>query len=149
MSRIRDELYVLADGVKPFDSYSCDAIKHVADRIDAEMAELPCDADGKPIHLGDTVYPCDDVALGYEVSRIEYGGSGVTVCMEATGVHTYRRPSVLTHKRPDSLGCIADDMGAEIQSLEVSRHDGDALDALRDYRDRIKALAEKEGGSDE
>lgn len=58
----------------------------------------------------------------------------------------YLKPEWLTHEQPDSWERIADDMGAEIQSLEVSRHDGDALDALRDYRDRIKALAEKEGG---
>ena len=33
-----------------------DMLRAIADRIDAEMVELPRGKDGKPIHIGDTVY---------------------------------------------------------------------------------------------
>ena len=36
----------------------CDRLLALAGRIDAEMVELPKDADGEPIHVGDTVYGC-------------------------------------------------------------------------------------------
>ena len=40
-------------------------------------------------------------------------------------------------------------MSADIDSMPISYTADDANDALREYRDRIKALADKEGGSDD
>ena len=37
---------------------SFDKLCALADRIDSEMMELPKDADGVPIHVGDTVWGC-------------------------------------------------------------------------------------------
>lgn len=37
---------------------SFNKILALADRIDTEMVELPKDADGVPIHVGDTVWGC-------------------------------------------------------------------------------------------
>lgn len=51
----------------------------------------------------------------------------------------------MTHECPDSWERIADDMRAEIESLEHgSFASDDALDALRDYEARIRRLAERE-----
>lgn len=53
--RISDELRGFTD------TYNLNALQvyelnHIADRIDAEMMELPKDKDGEPIHVGDTIY---------------------------------------------------------------------------------------------
>lgn len=122
----------------------------LADRIDAEMIELPRGKDGKPIRMGDTVYTEDEPETGFNVRYIEFSSDhGTTVGIESNGIDTFRRPLSLTHEQPESWGRIADDMRAEIESLEHgSFASDDALDALRDYEARIRALAGKEAGDE-
>lgn len=55
MSKISDELLALAD------------------RIDAEMVELPKDRDGAPIHVGDTVYLMPELPRDADGSTIRVG----------------------------------------------------------------------------
>ena len=53
VSSISDEIRTWCGGVGTVKD-----LRALADRIDAEMVELPKDADGVPIHVGDTVWGC-------------------------------------------------------------------------------------------
>ena len=53
MSKISDELCKVAD------EYDVLPLYKLADRIDAEMVELPKDRDGEYIHVGDVMEWCD------------------------------------------------------------------------------------------
>ena len=121
----------------------------IADRIGAQMVELPRDADGKPIHLGDTVFTNDDPGTSWCVRYIELRSDREpSIGIESSGVNTYRPPSCLTHERHDSLERIADE-------LEEWRKDaaGDCRigasdeDTLHDLADRIRRLEEKEASN--
>lgn len=144
MSDISDELRKLADS---YGSGNYNVLYDFAYRIDAEMVELPRDMDGETIHLGDKIFDLngDEQAVSalYLLKRKD------PTWMVNVGFGAHVSPRDLTHKPKDSLERIASDMGAEIESLEISRSDGDALDTLRDYMERIKVLAERECGGDE
>lgn len=51
------------------DGNACDELRAIADRIDREMMELPKDADGEPIRIGDEVNIDGDAmtVLGYRL----------------------------------------------------------------------------------
>lgn len=126
------------------------ALYALADRIDAEMVELPRDRDGAPIHVGDTVWNANKDAIECTVTSIELYEDITKIFTSSRGINAIVGPRDLTHKPKDSLERIIRGMSAEIESMESSiTASDDALDALRDYMQRIKALAEKEGGSDE
>lgn len=110
------------------------SLLYLADRIDKEMVELPVGADGRPIHVGDTVYADNDFSLGYKVSYIGFSDKGIAVGIKATGIDTYRSPAYITHERPDSLERIAD----EIEEAGV--------DGATGWAARIRALAGKGDG---
>ena len=117
----------------------------LADRIDNEMVELPRDADGVHIHVGDEVYtPSENVAnvtsIRFHVMCSFHGGGGVSTTFS---------PTDLTHARPDSFERIANDIetaegwcdgegeyGTGITSVKES--------TLREWAERIRKLAEKE-----
>lgn len=119
----------------------------IADRVDAEMIELPKDRDGKPIHIGDTVYahgfPDGNGGATCEVCSIEFNEDRESsIEITTSGIVTYRTPSSLTHERPDSFERIADELDAWCDRVDV---DGDACEKPRDIVERIRKLAEKEG----
>lgn len=117
----------------------------IADRIDSEMVELPVGADGRPIHPEDAA--CCKDGSEFLVAVLKLTDCGWMAYRP--GDHVSRSPGDLYHERPDSLARIADDMRAEIEPLEHgSFASDDALDALRDYEARIRALAGKEAGDE-
>ena len=124
---------------------SFNKILALADRIDAEMVELPRDRDGAPIHVGDTVYSEDGrawhvegISLGRWAKQVE---GNVVYAMGDSGQWRYFMPEWLTHERPDSLERIADELEAWCDRVDV---DGDACEKPRDIADRIRKLAAKE-----
>ena len=148
MSKISDEIRQWG-----IDTYSGDEIRAIkelralADRIDAELVELPRDRDGKPIHIGDTVYahgfPDGHGGATCEVCSIEFNeGRENRIELDAGGVVTYRTPSSLTHELPDSFERIAEELEAWCDDADV---DGDACDVPRAIAGRIRKLAKKEG----
>ena len=137
MGKISDELREHGNGYLEQRNGDCEWLYDIADRIDAEMVELPKAVDGEPIHVGDTVYACDDPSLEYKASDIEYGRDAVTVGMYATGIQTYRKPSYISHTRPDSLERIADEL--EKMSHGCSRKD------LHGIAKRVRKLAKEQG----
>jgi hypothetical protein len=113
----------------------------LADRIDAETVELPRDRDGVPIHVGDTVY-LDDGRKA-EVRRIQISerenSIGFTVCGDFFALW----PEDFTHTAPDSWERIADELDEQAGSITK---DGCTWqeDAIHDFADRIRRLAERE-----
>lgn len=140
MSEIGDELRKVAD------EWDVTPLYALADRIDAEMVELPRGKDGSPIHVGDTIYGEDGRA--WHVRGVTIGekspahpGHVIRATSDANEWR-YLKPEWLSHECPDSWERIADDMRSEIGSLEHgSFASDDALEALRDYEERIRRLA--------
>ena len=136
----------LRDFVKTKERYLYSASRSellaIADRIDAEMVELPRDANDEPILPGDTVYApsggkCTVTSLqlygkedpSWMASICGNGGSYISTGCE------------LTHERPDSWECIADELEAWCDQVDV---DGNACGEPRELAARIRRLAERE-----
>lgn len=118
---------------------SFDELSTLADRIDAEMFELPRDRDGVPIHVGDTVY-LDDGRTA-KVTRIGIGMDEDSIYTVVYGDDFSLTPGYVTHERPDSFERIADELEAWCNSVDVN---GDTCKKPRDLADRIRKLSEKE-----
>ena len=115
----------------------------LADRIDAEMVELPCDRDGATIHVGDTVY--DENGMACEVVSFSFGrwSEGMTVhAIDGSSKWRDLMPGRLAHTAPDSWVRIAEELDEWCDRVDV---DGDACDKPRNLAERIRKLAEKEG----
>lgn len=139
MGKISDEIrndFVCGVGV---DAVSYRKLLSIADRIDSEMMELPKDADGVPIHVGDTVYLEDGRTA--KVTRIGIGIDEDSICAIVYGDNSSFLPECSTHTKPDSLERIADELESWCDGADV---DGDACEKPRDLADRIRRLA-KEG----
>lgn len=144
MAKISDEIRewvrrALAD--EHMDLRELDAL---ADRIDKELIELPRDRDGVPIHVGDTVYlegGHKDIVDNINLSLKDEHSIRFTVC----GNGVVRLPNDLTHKRPDSLELIANELeGLSVDSMisDINLVSACALDLAK----RIRKLA-KIGGT--
>lgn len=147
MSGISDELRDygrrLVSNASPFNCTFGDIRAYqdeLADRIDAEMMELPRDRDGSPIHVGDTVY-LDDGRTA-KVTRIQLSerehSIGFTVCGDFFALW----PEDLTHTRPDSLERIADELEDWSEDNRING-DGEVFERARQFSDRIRKLAER------
>ncbi len=112
----------------------------LADRVDAELVELPRDRDGVPIHVGDTVY-LDDGHMA-KVVRIELMQTKSCIdCWVSGGKSVGYLPSGISHKPADSWEHIANELEAWCDDADV---DGDACEKPRDIVERIRKLAAKE-----
>lgn len=111
----------------------------LADRIDAEMVELPMDKDGKPIHVGDMLRGCDAVLVDVFTTVVELRFNGRWEIETTFGCIT--EPRLFVHDSPDSLERIADELVEWCDRVDV---DGDACDKPRDLAERIRKLAAKE-----
>ena len=111
----------------------------LADRIDAEMMELPKSADGK-IWTGREVCFWTGAADGdwHKFNGLAYIDD--RWCVEDNDFERYPAVSVW-HERPDSLERIADELEAWCDRADV---DGDACEKPRDIVERIRRLADKE-----
>lgn len=118
---------------------SGDYLRELADRIDAEMLELPKDADGVPIHVGDTVY-LDDGCTD-KVTRIGIGIYKDGIYALIFGDNFSLRPGYVSHTKPDSLESIADELD---EMVDAASHADDTCEKLADLADRIRRLEEKE-----
>lgn len=138
MSEISDELREYCKGLyKGGPNYM--TLMAIADRIDSEMVELPKDADGKPIHVGDTVYGCRS-GMKMTISELRMTATGWSISTS----RGYLTDAELTHTRPDSLESIADEL--EGLSVDSMTSDTNLLSSCAlDLAKRIRRLAEREG----
>ena len=140
MSDISDELRKFTN-TYDLNSLQIYELKRIADRIDAEMAELPRAADG-PIHLDDTVFTKDDPGTSWGVRYIELSRDREpSIGIESGGVNTYRPPSCLTHTSPDSWERIADELD---EMVDAAGSADDRCEKLADLAVRVRRLAERE-----
>ena len=117
----------------------------IADRADRETVELPRDRDWVPIHVGDTVYLKD--GRKYHVSRVNLARdhTSIDVTPWGTGRLFFSiEPTLFTHSSPDSWERIADELDEQAGSLTKDGYTWQE-DAIHDFADRIRKLAEKEG----
>ena len=117
----------------------CDALMGIADRIDAEMVELPKDADGVPIHVGDTVWGC---ISGMQMAVHELRLTDRWTI--STDMGFIPKASAVTHVRLDSFERIADELDEQAGSLTKDGYTWQE-DAIHDFAKRIRRLAEREG----
>lgn len=130
-----------------------DAIRELADRIDAEMVELPRDADGEPIRIGDVLY-----SSGNECRVVSVTVKADEACV---GVHTDEgvllpsvNPKYLSRKTPEPLEPEPADswerIAGDIEAAEGwCDQNGDydtgiasiSEQKLREWSDRIRKLA--------
>lgn len=144
MAKISDDLREFADA-EVLSAIQISDLKHMAKRIDAEMVELPKDADGEPIHVGDTVY-LDDGCMA-RVTRIELLRNRTSIVCWTRGKDCDRLPSSLTHERHDSSDSwerIAQDMEDWSDDNRVNWI-SDVSDRAAEFAYRIRKLAKKEG----
>lgn len=79
------------------DGNACDELRAIADRIDREIVELPKDADGEPIRIGDVVYGNPGIAwtvVGMRVSKFGWK-------VEMDNMPFLCEPDDLSHKKPE------------------------------------------------
>lgn len=114
----------------------------LADRVDAEMVELPRDIDGVPINVGDTVYLDDGEKA--EVTRIGIGMIKGSIYTIVYGDHFSLTPGHITHTRPDSWERIAYELEEWSESNRINGS-GEVFYRAGDLADRIRKLVKKEG----
>lgn len=138
MAKISDELREFADA-EVLSAIQISDLKHMAKRIDAEMVELPKDKDGRPIHVGDTVYGCRS-GMKMTISELRMTADGWSISTS----RGYLTDAEVTHTRPDSWERIADELeGLSVDSMvsDTNLLSSCALDLAK----RIRRLAEREG----
>lgn len=131
MKTISEELR----GVTDTDYY--DELRYLADRIDREMVELPKDADGVPIRVGDTVYGCRS-GMKMTIKELHMTTDGWFVSTSSG----YITDTTFTHGRPESWERIADELD---EMVDASGSADDRCEKLADLAERIRKLAAKEG----
>lgn len=149
MSAIGDELRLVADDMERnpgvVQHFNPQLLRRFADRIDAEMAELPRGKDGRPIRVGETVYGED--GKPWHVQSITIGElsttpSRVIRALNGACERRYLKPEWLTHERPDSLERIAQELDDMSERFRAT--DEESFSSLLDFAQRIRRLAERE-----
>ena len=117
MSKISDELRDYCKKVLCYTHYY-DKFWYLADRIDSEMVELPKDADGEYIRVGDTL---DGYGKTIEVVEMRYGRSGwVLISRDGSG---YADTFAFAHHAPtveDVLREFAEGLGVPVADSYVA-----------------------------
>lgn len=125
--------------------YNC--LVKLADRIDAEMVEWPLGADKKPIKPSQTVYKAINGDDGeYVVHSLRCSVPGWVALIKRVGTDSscIVRPDVLTHERPDSWECIADELD-EWRFEHMHDLEADDFNDMSLFSDRIRRLAKERG----
>jgi hypothetical protein len=114
----------------------------LADRVDRELVELPKDADGVPIHVGDTLF---NSGKEYVVTCIstDYCDHNFAFYANDNDSIAYN-PKAFTHEHPDSLERIADELEKLSESNRINGS-GEVFYRAGDLAARIRRLADKEG----
>lgn len=140
MAKISDELRKEARDLGGYIETLADAkeLDALADRIDAEMVELPRDMNDVPIHVGDTVYGCRS-GMKMTISELRMTTNGLSISTS----RGYLNDAEVTHEYPDSFGRIADELEEWSEDNRVNGDD-EIFSRAREIADRIRRLAERE-----
>ncbi len=137
MGKISDQLREWTRRARADEHMSLRELDAIADRIDAEMVELPRDIDGVPINLGDTVYL--EGGRKAEVRRIILGQEKTSIdlwmCDKGSFFFSVAQRNI-THTVPDSWEHIARDL--------EDWAEGNISGSAQSFAGRIRKLAAKE-----
>lgn len=111
-------------------------MRQIADEIEAELAErymeLPLDADGVPIYVGEVCYDTD-TAEPFEVSSIEWNGVCWSAWSKPEQRHIYNH---VTHVKPRTVEDVLTDFAEEW--LDVRAADSNAL--IAKYAEELRGM---------
>lgn len=111
--------------------YSFEDICDLADRIDRELVELPKDADGEYIRVGDTL---DGYGKAIEVVEMRYGRGGwVLISRDGSG---YADTFAFAHHHEPTVEDVLREMADRCYADE---------DEPRDLAERIRKLVKEQG----
>lgn len=148
MSKISDELREHAKTDYIAKRYGEDKwLLALADRIDAEMVELPKAADKKPIHMGDTLYSPDgnEHHVWFMCRHLSERWRWMVFDVAPDLFIDHELvPLLLSHTAPDSWERIADDLEELSESNRVNGS-GEVFYRAGELAARIRRLADKEG----
>lgn len=130
------------------DGNACDELRELADRTYREMVELPKDADGEQIRIGDVVYGNPGIAwtvVGLRVSKFGWK-------VEIDNMPFLCEPDYLSHKKPEppdswekleeDVNLGIDDYWTDVLGREYTFCTGDKVTAkASDIIRRAKKLA--------
>lgn len=111
------------------DKYDCRELRAIADRIDREMVELPKDADGELIHIGDVVY--GNAGVAWTVASLRLFNSGWKVDVDEFPF--FYKPGDLTHEKPEP-----DDSWEKLEEDAACWTECDYAQAPRDEHGLVK-----------
>lgn len=104
-----------------------------------DMVELPLDAGGMPIRVGDIVYYADrEVAEELQVTALLcYGEKWLVRCERLPNLWNNWVPEKLTHVKPDTLEDIEKDINKLVETAGYYQISG------KDYSDEVAPLMER------
>lgn len=131
---------------RPFDTYwiTASACDQLIDEIEREVAErfveLPVDADGVPIRVGETCY---DRRTGepFEVSSVEWNGVCWSAWSKPEQRHIY---SEVTHVKPRTVEDVLEEFIAAYDEWDCNTYDDERMAGRRElfakYADELREL---------
>ena len=111
----------------------------VADRIEREWVELPKGADGVPINMGDTIYT-EDGNMGDVIGIYFIKHKENVVCTLSDGSNIVLASHELSHKQPDSLGRIADELRELVADMWLQLLNAYDRKEVDEFVDRMREL---------
>ena len=149
MAKISDDLREFADA-EVLNAIQISDLKHMAKRIDAEMVELPKDADGRAVPL-DTreLYDANGKKVNITSFVFKCNVYGFWSCWKALSPDARGEDGMLYVDGlyltpPDSLERIADELEELSESNRINGS-GEVFYRAGDLAARIRRLADKEG----
>lgn len=141
MSKISDELRAAANMLFLSGSNGYNVLIGLADRIDAEMVELPKDADGEYIHIGDVMEWCDSG----ETLTVEGIGSDVLFYIDGENAEWTAARNKRHHHEPTVVDVLREFAEKVIDSQILSVHPT-YEEAITEYAAKLRLA---DGGEEE
>ena len=136
MSKISDELRDYCKKVLCYTHYY-DKFWYLADRIDREMVELPKDADGVTIRVGDTL---DGYGKTIEVVEMRYGRGGwVLISRDGSG---YADTFAFAHRHAPTVEDVLQKLLEQAVGYSDA-HTTVALNAIAEYSAKLQLRENK------
>ena len=146
MSKASDEIRMFVKRSYADEHMDPKELLALADRVDAEMVELPKGVDEKPIKPRQTVYDLSGSGCKVDNLILYFDGSWLArITPEGSSKSCEIIPESLTHTSPDSFESIADEMDKFVDDTPgIDTFYASTASRLRDFADRIRKLAKEQ-----
>lgn len=146
MSKISDELREHGNGYFEQRNGDCEWLYDIADRIDAEMVELPIGVDGKNWTGREECFwveSRDGVWARHSLLSLDLTNGSKWYVRDTEGL--CYEAGFVWHECPDSFESIADDMDKFVDDTPgIDTFYASTASRLRDFADRIRKLAKEQ-----